>query len=117
MPIYLERRWATKFCTDWNFAWCFGVSEVNIHLASGHFQNDGVVQPGLYFWISLAIQFLKNTIGFELGDSGLPKRACKILVYVPCMKVTAKGYGGMWDPIRKGKSKTRIPKSVLSEVF
>ena len=44
--------------------------EVNIALASGHFQNDGVVQPSLDFGRDLEIEYLENTIGVELGDNG-----------------------------------------------
>ena len=69
-PIYLEMTRTTKFWPDCNFAWYLALSEVNIALASGHFQNDGVVQPSLYFWRALTIECLENTIGVELGDNG-----------------------------------------------
>ena len=46
------------------------VLEVNTALASGHFQNDGLVQPILDFQRALAIECLNNTIGAELGDNG-----------------------------------------------
>ena len=48
-PTSLERIWATKLWTDYNFDWYLAASEVNTYLESGHFQNDGVVQPSLYF--------------------------------------------------------------------
>ena len=48
-PISLDRTWATKFWPTRNFAWSLAVSEFNTALASGHFQNDGVVQPSLDF--------------------------------------------------------------------
>ena len=37
----------TKFRPECNFEWYLAVSEVNTDLASGHFQNDGLVQPSL----------------------------------------------------------------------
>ena len=67
--ISLESTRATKFCPDRNFSWYLAVSEVNTALASGHFQNDGVVQPSLYFWIDLAIECHENKIGVELVDN------------------------------------------------
>ena len=54
-PISLDRTWATKFWPDCNFDWYIVLSEVNTALASGHFQNDGVVKPSLDFWIASAI--------------------------------------------------------------
>ena len=51
----LKRTWSNKFWPDSNFAWYLAVLEVNTDLASGHFQNDGVVQPGMYFWRVLEI--------------------------------------------------------------
>ena len=48
-PIFLERTWATKFYPDHNFSWYLAVSEVNTDLASGQFQNGGVVQPSVKF--------------------------------------------------------------------
>ena len=68
-PISLERTWATKFWPDHNFAWYLAVSKINTALSSGHFQNDGVVQPSLNFWRALSIERLENTIGVELGDN------------------------------------------------
>ena len=53
-PISLESTSATKLWPDCNFDWYLALSEVNTYLASGRFQNDGVVQPSLYFWIALA---------------------------------------------------------------
>ena len=47
--ISLKKTWETKFWPDRNFAWYIVVSEVNTVLASGHFQNDGVVQPSMIF--------------------------------------------------------------------
>ena len=79
------------------------MSEVNTALASGHFLNDGVVQPSLDFWRSLAIECLENTIGFELGDNGQPQKTSKIPIYVPCEKITVKHHGRMWDPSKKRK--------------
>ena len=58
VPTSLERTWATKFWPDLNFTCYLTVSEVNTSLASGHFQNDGVVQPSLGFQRSLEIEFL-----------------------------------------------------------
>ena len=63
-PIYLKKTRATKFWPDRNFAWYLSMSEANKDLVPGHFQNDGVVQPSLYFRIALLIEWLKNTIGF-----------------------------------------------------
>ena len=94
-PIYLESKWAAKFCSDNNFAWYLYVSEVNTALVSGQFQNNGVVQPSLDFWSALAIECLENKIGVELGDNGRPKRSFKVTVYAPCEKTTVKHYGGM----------------------
>ena len=54
-PIYLDRTWATKLWPDRNFSWFLAMSEVNTDLASGQFQNDGVVQPMMYFWRDLEI--------------------------------------------------------------
>ena len=47
--IYLERKQATNFWPDRNFAWYLAVSEFNIALEAGHFRNDGVVQPSMDF--------------------------------------------------------------------
>ena len=60
------------------------MSEVNTDIESGHFKNDGVVQPSLDFRKALAIECLDNTIGIELGEKRLPKRNFKITIYVPC---------------------------------
>ena len=49
-PISLARTWVTKSCLDHNLTWYLSVSEVNTALAPGHFQIDGVVQPGMDFW-------------------------------------------------------------------
>ena len=51
--------------------------KVNTALVSGHFQNDGAVQPILNSRRDLAIECLENTIGFELGDNGRPKKTYK----------------------------------------
>ena len=53
VPISLERTWATKFWPDRNFSCYLVMSEVNTDLELGHFQNDGIVQPSLYFWRAL----------------------------------------------------------------
>ena len=66
-PISLERKWETTFWPNHNFAWYLAVSEVNTALVSGHFKNDGVVQPSMYFWRSLAIYCLDNKIGMNWG--------------------------------------------------
>ena len=84
VPISLERKWATKFWPDRNFSWYLSESEVNTALVSGHFQNDGVVQPSLDFGRALVIECLGNTIGVELGENGRPNRTSKIPIYVPC---------------------------------
>ena len=99
-PISLERIQTTKLWPNHNFAWYFAVSEVNTDIASGHFKNDGVVPPSLNFWRYLAIYFLENTIGVELGDNGIPKKYSKIPV-CPCQQIIVKHYGGMWDPSKK----------------
>ena len=65
--ISLERKWATKFWPDHNFSWYLAVSKINTDLATGHLQNDGLVQPSLNFWRALVIEFLENKIGVELG--------------------------------------------------
>ena len=49
------------------------MSEVNTALASGHFQNDAVVQPSMNFWRVLEIECLKNTIWVELRENVQPK--------------------------------------------
>ena len=67
--ISLERTWTTKFWPDRNFAWYLAVLEVNTDIASGHFKNDGVVQPSLDFWRGLATKCLENTVGVELGEN------------------------------------------------
>ena len=95
VKISLDRTWSTKFCPDRNFAWYLVVLEVNTYLASGHFQNDGVVQPSLDFQRALAIECLENKIGVELGQNGRPKSTSKITFYVPCDKITVKHHGGM----------------------
>ena len=99
VPISLESKVANKLWPDCNFAWYLNVSKVNTDLASGHLQNDGIVQPSLDFWISLAIDFLGNTIGVELVDNCQPNRTYKIPLYVPCEKITVKLHGGMWGSI------------------
>ena len=104
-PISLERTWATKFWPDCKFAWYLTVLEFNTALASVHFQNDGVVQTSLYFRRGLVIQCLENTIWFELGDNGRPKRYSKIPIYVPCEKITVKHHGGMWYTSNKLQKK------------
>ena len=73
--------------------------EVNTALAPGHFQNDGVVQPSLYFQRALAMECLENTIGVELVNNEGPNKTTKIRIYVPCVKIIVKHHGGMWDPI------------------
>ena len=45
-------------------------SQINTALASGHFQNYGVVQPSLYFKKCLTIKCLENKIGVEFGENG-----------------------------------------------
>ena len=73
-------------------------------LASDHLQNGGVVQPSMDFWRALEIDFLKNTIGVELGENVIPKTTSKLPRYVPCEKITVKHHGGMWYPsFKKGK--------------
>ena len=62
--------------------------EVNKALASGQFQNDGVVQPSMDFWRALEIECLENTIGVELGENGRSKRTYKIPIYVTGKKIT-----------------------------
>ena len=52
-PISLEEKWSTKFWPDCNLSWYITVLGFNTALASGHFQNDGVVQPSLDFWRAL----------------------------------------------------------------
>ena len=52
-PIYLDSKWETKFYPYWNFFWYLSVSEVNTALASGHFQNYGLVQLSLEYWRDL----------------------------------------------------------------
>ena len=99
--IYLDRTWATKLWPDRNFTWYLAVSEVNTDLASGQFQNYVVVKPSLYFWRDLAIECLENTIGFELGQNGRPKRTSRLPIHVPFDKSTVKHNGGMWDPSKK----------------
>ena len=97
-PISLESKWATKFLPDREFAWYLVVTELNTALASGHFQNDGVVKPSLDFWRALLIYCLDNTIGFELWDNVQPNRTYKIPIYFPCERITVKHHGGMWGP-------------------
>ena len=46
-PISIERTWATKFCTDRNFAWYLAVTEVNRALADGHFRKGRKLIPTL----------------------------------------------------------------------
>ena len=94
-PISLEKKSGTKFWPNHNFAWYLAVSEVNTALVSGRFQNDGLVQPNLDFWVYLAIECLDNTIVIELGENGIPKRTSKIPIYVPCEKITVKHHVGM----------------------
>ena len=67
--ISLDRKWATKFWPDRNFAWYITFLEFNKALASGHFKNDGVVQPSLDFWRVLSMECLENKIGVELGEN------------------------------------------------
>ena len=69
VPIYLKMTWATKFCPGRKIAWYLAVSEVNIALASGHFQNYGVLQPSLDFFRAFSIDFLYNIIWVEFGDN------------------------------------------------
>ena len=97
-PISLERTWATKFWPDCNFAWYLVLQEVNTYIVSGHFQNDGVVQPSLDFRRYFAIECLENKIGDEFVDSGLPNNTSKIPIYVTLEKTTVKYHGGMWNP-------------------
>ena len=44
---FLREDIGTRFWPNCNFEWYLAVSEVNTDLASGHFQNDGLVQPSL----------------------------------------------------------------------
>ena len=55
-PISLESTWATKFWPDHKFAWYLDVSEGRTDFASGHFQNDGVLQPNMDFWRELVLE-------------------------------------------------------------
>ena len=63
-----------KFWPNPKFAWYLAVLEVIAAIASGHFQNDGVVQPSLNFWRALVIECLYNTIEVISGDNELPNR-------------------------------------------
>ena len=54
-PIFKDITWMTILFPDPNFSWYLTLLEVNIALASGHFQNYGVVQPSMYFRRALAI--------------------------------------------------------------
>ena len=90
------------------------MSEVNTDLASGPFQNYGVLQPSLDFWRCLAIECFDNTIGVELGENGIPKGKSKIPIYFPCDQITVKHHCGMWDPGENEKNETKISKSALS---
>ena len=103
-PISLKKTRATKFWPDLNFAWYLAVSEVNTDLASGHFQNDGVVQPSMSFWRALEIECHENKIVFELGENGQPNITYKLTIYVPCEKITVKHHGGMWYQSKKWKN-------------
>ena len=94
------------------------VSRVNTDLASGHFQDYGVVQPSMDFWRALAIEFLDNKIGVELGYNGQCNRSSKLPIYVSCEKITVKHHDGMWYPSKKKvKIETEISKAELSEPF
>ena len=111
VPISLEGACSTKLYPDRNFTWYLSVLEVNIDLASGHFQNDGVVQPSLYFQRYFAIECLENKIGVESGQNGLPNRIYKLPMYVNCEKITVKHHGGMCDPKKnKGKVEQKYQK-------
>ena len=63
VPTSLDRTRETKFWMYSNFAWYISTSEVNTYLASEHFKNGGVVQPGTGFWKDSEIEYIKNTIG------------------------------------------------------
>ena len=63
-PISLDKTWATKLWPNRNFSWYLSVSEFHTALVSGHFQNDGVVQPSLKFRRASEIERLDNAIGF-----------------------------------------------------
>ena len=79
------------------------VLEFNTALALGHFQNYWVVQPSLYFWRALEIEFLENTIGVELEDNGRPKRTFKLHIHAPCEKIIVKHHCGVWGLSKKSK--------------
>ena len=76
-PIYLESKWATKFCLYCKFAWYISVMELNTALASRHFQNDEDFNPSLSFRRKLAIYCTEKNIGTYPGDIGRHIRACR----------------------------------------
>ena len=106
-PNFLERTWATNLWPVCNVAWYIAVSEVKIALESGYFQNYGVVKPSIYLWRSLEIKGLENTTVVKLGDKVRPRIACRILVYIPCEKITVKHYGRMRYPSKKKRKKVK----------
>ena len=71
-PISLDRTQATKFWTNLNSACYLAVIEVNIELASEHFQNGGNIVPTLSFRRQLAINCIEYITGTEPGDIGRP---------------------------------------------
>ena len=85
-------------------------------LASDHLQNGGVVQPSMDFWRALEIDFLKNTIGVELGENVIPKKPSKLPSCVPCENMTVKHHGGMWYPSFKTGKKVKN-RNIKSKIF
>ena len=85
------------------------MSEVNTALLSGHFLNDGIVQPSIDFWRAFKIEYLEDTIGFELGYNRRHNSTSRIPIYIPCENIIVKQHGGMWGPSKKKeKSETKI---------
>ena len=79
--------------------------EVNTAFLSGHFQKYGVVKPSVDSRRSSGIQYIENTIGFELWKNGCRKRTSKFTVYIPHEQTTVKHQVRMCDPRRKKSKK------------
>ena len=53
------------------------MAEVNIALASGHFQNGGNIMPTLALWRQFAPLCMENNIGAWTGDILRPVQAIR----------------------------------------
>ena len=95
--ISIERKWATKFWTDRNFACYLAMTEVNTALADGHFCKGGKLIPTLQFLRKSVHEMMENTIGVYTVDSGRPRSSTCTPAIVPYKIQKVKNHEGSYD--------------------